>query len=1024
MTLRTVRTLCVAAGVLATGTLAARPLPVTNALTRVLSSGDDACRTLMAANWTDGRAAHAGADYVADVPDAVRLPDRDYVFQGNSLQFGTAGVAATFAQKNGNLTFAHDGLFLRRGTWSHWAGGSHPCIHGHVTVLSSASAPVLFTSANADTSYEFTGAWHGASGCGVDLAAEARNYGSHRMVLSGDLSDYRGRIRVRNGAALALGADVAGEVRVEGGDHPGRLEACGATAAGIGTLTLASGSELAPRLWRAPAGGVPAVARLRVTGTLAVSAPVRLVLPGGVGYLASTDEVRLPLLTLGAGARGRLDAADFVLADAPASARLPAMRLETAAGADGTDLVLVLAADPSARGAVVSYEDFGAVGDGVADDLDAIVAAHAAANELGLPVRARDGATYYVGGAAKTAQVRTDVDFGAARFVIDDTAVEDRNRHVFQIASDHAPHVLSGLSRVAKGRRELGVALPRKSLLLVRNDNVKQFIRQGANQNDGTAQREVLLVDARGVVDASCPMTWDFDAVTSATAYPVDARTLTVKGGVFTTRANAETSEYRYFARGVAVRRSNVRIEGLRHLVVGEGAQGAPYGGFINVSSCANVVVTGCVLTAHKCYRTIGSAGTSVTMGSYDVNVGESVNVACVDCVQTTDLADSRYWGVYTSNFCKNLLLDGCEFSRFDAHQGVHGATVRNCRIGYMGIKAVGFGLFRVENTRVEANAFFELRGDYGSPWDGEFLVRDCVFAPPAGKTGVLVSANNAGQHDFGYPCAMPRRIAVDGLRVEDAGASAGPWLFSNYCSANTSAAYVEAFPYAPTEEVVLNRVLTASGWAFRVCSNAWLFRNLVLSVEVGARRRDFAAELRDGAWTETGGRWAAAPAADGRVAGAPRFDVARPVEGRRTLVDGDYAADELMRPGACPRAAGAGGLAASVDDAGKPCWRGLARGADGAPEWRVLKGAAPSAGGAYVVRVEADLAAAPPRVRYFVKARGGMSFAPLTDGDGRDWLPSAADARAVSAAQFLGFGATRGLEGYAAAPGAALLLR
>ena len=150
--------------------------------------------------------------------------------------------------------------------------------------------------------------------------------------------------------------------------------------------------------------------------------------------------------------------------------------------------------------------------------------------------------------------MRTDVDFGTARFVIDDTAVADRNRHVFQIASDHASHVLSGLSRVVKGRRELGVALPRKSLLLVRNDNVKQFIRQGANQNDGTAQREVLLVDARGVVEASCPMTWDFDAVTSATAYPVDARTLTVKGGVFTTRANAETSEYRYFARGIAVR--------------------------------------------------------------------------------------------------------------------------------------------------------------------------------------------------------------------------------------------------------------------------------------------------------------------------------------------------------------------------------------------------------------------------------------------------------------------------------------
>ena len=38
----------------------------------------------------------------------------------------------------------------------------------------------------------------------------------------------------------------------------------------------------------------------------------------------------------------------------------------------------------------VTYEQFGAVGDGKADDQDAIVAAHAAANERGLPVKAGD----------------------------------------------------------------------------------------------------------------------------------------------------------------------------------------------------------------------------------------------------------------------------------------------------------------------------------------------------------------------------------------------------------------------------------------------------------------------------------------------------------------------------------------------------------------------------------------------------------------------------------------------------------
>ena len=42
----------------------------------------------------------------------------------------------------------------------------------------------------------------------------------------------------------------------------------------------------------------------------------------------------------------------------------------------------------------VTYEQFGALGDGKTDDMDAIIAAHAYANEHRLPVKAKDDATY------------------------------------------------------------------------------------------------------------------------------------------------------------------------------------------------------------------------------------------------------------------------------------------------------------------------------------------------------------------------------------------------------------------------------------------------------------------------------------------------------------------------------------------------------------------------------------------------------------------------------------------------------
>ncbi len=53
------------------------------------------------------------------------------------------------------------------------------------------------------------------------------------------------------------------------------------------------------------------------------------------------------------------------------------------------------AEDPKAE--VVTYEAFGAVGDGVHDDLPAICRAHEHANAQGLPVKSKPEATYHLG---------------------------------------------------------------------------------------------------------------------------------------------------------------------------------------------------------------------------------------------------------------------------------------------------------------------------------------------------------------------------------------------------------------------------------------------------------------------------------------------------------------------------------------------------------------------------------------------------------------------------------------------------
>ncbi len=486
---------------------------------------------------------------------------------------------------------------------------------------------------------------------------------------------------------------------------------------------------------------------------------------------------------------------------------------------------------------VVTYEAFGAKGDGKTDDFDAIVKAHEHANAHSLPVRANDKATYYIGGKNQTAIIRTDTDFGTAQFVIDDTAVENRNANIFALPPTQAPVKLDGIASLQRNQPKIDAVLPGASMVVVRNDNVRHYIRRGLNQDSGGPQTDAFLVDAQGYVDPDTPIIWDFDHVTEATAYPIDTTPLRITGGRFSTIANQAESKYTYYSRGILIRRSNVVVDGFEHRVTGEGEQGAPYAGIINISNCANVTVQNSVFTGRKMYMTIGSAGRPVPMGSYDLQVSGAINVSFLNCRQTNDINDGTYWGIMGSNRCKNLLFDNVSFSRFDAHTGVANATIRNSKLGHMGVLLIGHGTFLMENTTVYNDSLVGLRPDYGSTWRGEFIIRNSTLVPRHDRQGPvhLVWGNNRGQHDFGYTCHMPTRITIEDLHIDDTNRGPdypGPTIFANFNPAFRSDDYVQKFPYVTTEEVILRNVTTASGKPLRVSDNMHMFRNVVITRE------------------------------------------------------------------------------------------------------------------------------------------------------------------------------------------------
>lgn len=478
----------------------------------------------------------------------------------------------------------------------------------------------------------------------------------------------------------------------------------------------------------------------------------------------------------------------------------------------------------------VQYSDFGAKGDGKTDDIKAIVATHAFANQHGLPVKADQGATYYIGATEQIAIIQTDTDFGTAAFMIDDTKVENNKAPIFQVSSKLEAFELKGITSLKRNQKKIKATLPGTCLITVTNAKVKQYIRFGLNQNNGTAQTDIFVVDKNGKVDMDAPIIWDFDQITSIKALPIDEKPLQITGGKFTTIANQEASKYNYYNRNISIRRSNVTVDGLEHHITGEGEHGAPYSGFLNIGDCAYVTVQNTILTGHKTYRTIGSANKPVSMGSYDLLINRALNISVLNTRQTTDIDDRRYWGLMGSNYCKNLFFDNCTFSRFDAHKGVANVTIRNSTLGHMGLKTIGTGTFLIENSTVRARGFIDLRQDYGSTWQGKFIIRDCTFVPAGGRavSASLINGFNSGQHDFGYICYMPEQIIIENLHIDDSNHPSdyqGPAIFSNFNKENVDASYVEQFPYVKTKKVVLKNVTTASGKALRLSENPFMFK-------------------------------------------------------------------------------------------------------------------------------------------------------------------------------------------------------
>ena len=481
---------------------------------------------------------------------------------------------------------------------------------------------------------------------------------------------------------------------------------------------------------------------------------------------------------------------------------------------------------------IFHYEDFGAVGDGTTDDFDAIIATHEAANawQAANPsqraiVMATPGATYYIGPSyvnphyfggvyrpyssfppvtgnmwvaawyqlthqyrheARWAVIQTDVDWGNATFIVDDTTLGRRDmfndvrfggaRNIFFVESVYAPITIANPTNFPVYPGMLTYNLPGinfPALILAENANLRQFGRTWDGltlSHGGFFQNELFLIDENGVIDQNGPVVWDFTP-TSITVFPVDETPLTITGGNFNTVVN-RVDLAGYMERGIIIHRSNVTLEGINHILTNERAYGTAentgrrpsYSGFFALEWAANTVMRDISTMSHQ----------SVTWGSYSIHIGFAINLLMENVVQSNSISilsplPNRH-GVINTDWSKNIVLDGVYLNRFDAHRGLTNLTILNSTLGNHGINLVGCGLFYMYNSTVVGRAsMITLRPDYGLRWEGDVVMRNNTFETTSANPTLFADFGGVpfgGVLNHGYSSSLPLNIFIDGLEI------------------------------------------------------------------------------------------------------------------------------------------------------------------------------------------------------------------------------------------------------------------
>ena len=153
----------------------------------------------------------------------------------------------------------------------------------------------------------------------------------------------------------------------------------------------------------------------------------------------------------------------------------------------------------------VCYNQFGAKGDGITDDYNSLSNTHVFANTNHYKVVANSKSTYYIKNFSHGIDIKTDVDWDKAKFIIDDSEVTPTNNlnniYLFLIERTTSEVDVTDLLYsvpIIKGQEYITeLANNGECIVKISNSNKKIYIRHGDNPNNGVNLFDIFRIDKK-----------------------------------------------------------------------------------------------------------------------------------------------------------------------------------------------------------------------------------------------------------------------------------------------------------------------------------------------------------------------------------------------------------------------------------------------------------------------------------------------------------------------------------------------